>query len=103
MSATAVIGDLLKPSSLIVSAPEVCDCCRRDLYIVSGEKVLCADCSRTAESGKQLWKCQNCGTYRVWGLDSPVETSLKRLNCLACEEITPHCFLYVTRAGRSSR
>jgi len=98
--ATSVIGDLVKPSRLEIAAPEVCDCCRRELYLVSGDRILCADCSRTEESGKQLWKCQNCGTYRVYGLEVVEDTSMKRLNCVSCEEVTPHQFLYVTRPGR---
>lgn len=58
--------------------------------------------SPICDSKKQYWKCQCCGTVRVYGLTYPMDSSEKQLNCSGCKSITPHLFAYM-RAPRFTR
>jgi len=96
---TAIIGDLLKPSSpKMCLLPEHCSNCARHLpREIREAEGFCFYCERITECDAQVWECASCETLRLWGFGRPYETSLKQLGCIGCGQVRAHVFAYVAR------
>lgn len=48
----------------------------------------------------QVWRCQDCGVARGWGLGQPWDSTLRpALGCVSCRHVTRHRFVGIVGRG----